>query len=191
MATEVDDFAGLVESQGGGGGAADPNPVAELNYSHDGMVNLVLLNRGITQNEIARRLGYSVSWVSQVMSSDLFQAKLNQRAAEIEDPLIRDAVRESLKTLASRSLEILHEKLSQATAVIPDNLALRALELSTRALGYGAKDVQVNIQNNVGGQLEELGGRLERLLDRKQHEVQASPRATEIDCSTPRSQETA
>jgi hypothetical protein len=151
---------------------AAPKPaIQKVNYSHDGMINLILAHRGISQNQIAAHFGYTASWVSQVMSSDAFQAKLAERAAEIEDPTLRATVEDSLKGLVSRSMEILKEKLKAEPSAIPDNLALRTLELSTRALGYGARDHTVAVQVNVDNHLELLGGRLTELLTRKKAET--------------------
>jgi transcriptional regulator with XRE-family HTH domain len=135
------------------------------------MINLILANRGITQNELAAHFGYSASWISQVMSTDAFQAQLAERAAEIEDPTLRATVKDQLQGLAARSLEILREKLNSQSGDIPDNLALRTLELSTRALGYGVKEPTLAVQVNVDNHLEQLGDRLERLLERKKLEA--------------------
>jgi transcriptional regulator with XRE-family HTH domain len=168
----LDQLAADIAVQPGGPPSLTPKPaIQKVNYSHDGMINLILANRGITQNEIARHFGYSASWVSQVMSSDAFQAKLLERSQEIEDPTLRATVEDSLRGLISRSMAILKEKLDRPAAEIPDNLAIRSLELSTRALGYGAREPQVAIQVNVENHLEHLGGRLVDLLNRKKAEI--------------------
>jgi transcriptional regulator with XRE-family HTH domain len=114
--------------------------VRKVNYSHDGMINLILSNRGISQNELARHFGYSASWISQVMSSDAFQARLAERAAEIEDPTLRASAEEQIKGIHARSMEILREKLAGNPADIPDQLVMRSFEISSRALGFGARD---------------------------------------------------
>jgi transcriptional regulator with XRE-family HTH domain len=153
--------------------AAKPEPqgvIQKVNYSHDGMINLIIAHRGISQNQIAQHFGYSASWVSQVMSSDAFQARLAERAAEIEDPTIRATVEEGLKGLITRSMEIIKEKLKGEASAIPDNLAIRTLELSTRALGMGAKAPVVQVGINVENHLDQLGGRLTTLLTRKKAE---------------------
>ena len=176
-----DDFDNLINSvtteagvpPGGERNPAEVKPaISKINYSHDGMINLLLANRGISQNEIARHFGYSASWVSQVMSSDAFQARLMERAAEIEDPTLRATIEDGLKGMLSRSMEILRQKLDAPPASVPDNLALRTLELSTRALGYGAREQTIAVQVNVDQHLEELGGRLTTLLTRKKAETQ-------------------
>ena len=149
--------------------------IQRVSYSHDGMINLIIAHRGISQNQIAAHFGYSASWVSQVMSSDAFQARLAERAAEIEDPTIRATVEEGLKGLITRSVEIIKEKLKGEASSIPDNLAIRTLELSTRALGMGAKAPVVNVGINVENHLDDLGGRLTSLLARKKSETTQQP----------------
>lgn len=173
LGVEVDDFEKLIDAVSVEASAAEDQPkppIQKVNYSHDGMINLILANRGITQNEIARHFGYSASWVSQVMSSDAFQAKLLERAQEIEDPALKASVEDGLRGLISRSMEILKAKLDAEPDKIPDQLAIRTLELSTRALGYGAREQTVAVQVNVETHLEHLGERLTGLLTRKKLE---------------------
>ncbi len=146
--------------------------IQKIGYSHDGMINMILANRGISQNQLAAHFGYSPSWISQVMSSDAFHARLLERAAELEDPTIMATIEDGLKGMAARSMEILKEKLDQPSSVIPDNLALRTLELATRALGYGARESAVNVQVNVGEHLEKLGDNLTNLLARRKVQAQ-------------------
>lgn len=143
--------------------------IKKVNYSHEGMINLILANRGISQNALAAHFGYSPSWISQVISSDAFQAKLMERAAEIEDPTLIASIEEGLKGILSRSMELLKAKLDKPDPA--DNLVLRSIELSSRALGYGARDQTVAVQVNVENHLEHLGGRLTELLQRKKVET--------------------
>jgi transcriptional regulator with XRE-family HTH domain len=148
---------------------APKQAIQKVNYSHDGMINLLLTRRGISQNELARHFGYSPSWISQVMSSDAFQSRLAERAAEIEDPVLRASIEDGLKGILARSMELLKEKLDKPDP--PDNLVLRSIELSSKALGYGAKETTVVVNHNeVNNHLEVLGGRLTDLLHRKKSE---------------------
>lgn len=153
--------------------AEPPKPkgvIQKINYSHDGMINLLLSNRGISQNALAAHFGYSPSWISQVMSSDAFQSRLAERAAEIEDPVLRASIEDGLKGILARSMELLKEKLDKPDP--PDNLVLRSIELSSKALGYGAKETTVVVNHNeVTNHLEVLGGRLTDLLRNKKSEI--------------------
>lgn len=141
--------------------------VRRCSYTHDAMVDLIVANPIISQNELAAHFGYTPSWVSQVIASDAFQARLAERTQELVDPAIRATVEEKFKGIVTRSLAILAEKLDRPTHQIPDNLVLRSLELGSRALGYGARDTQPASQVNMHLHLESLGENLTQLLHRK------------------------
>ena len=142
--------------------------VAKVRYTHDAMIDMIIADPCVTQNELAARFGYTAGWVSQIIASDAFQARLAERNGELVDPTIRATVEERFKGIVMRSLEILREKLDRPTHQIPDNLALRSIELSSRALGYGARDSQpAASQVSVEVHLENLGDNLTRLLQRK------------------------
>jgi hypothetical protein len=150
--------------------------IAKVSYSHEAMIDLIIANPGISQNAIAAKFGLTPSWVSQVIVSDTFQSALAKRRAEVVDPLLIATVKENFEALVNRSLDVLQQKLNRPAIEIPDNLALRALEIGSRAAGYGAKDpgaaatpatpLEVNIH------LEQLGGGLVQLLQRKKLEAQ-------------------
>ena len=155
--------------------------IKRINYSHKGMIDLILANPGITQNEIATQIGYSASWVSLVMSSDAFQAELQARSEQIIDPTLKLTVEQRLKGVMVRSLSILEEKLKNRPEDIPDNLVVRALEASAKAAGYGSKvSVQVNTQNVQNNHLEILGDNLVKLMAQKRAEVSADEQAIDI-----------
>jgi hypothetical protein len=80
-------------------------------------------------------------------------------------------VEQQFQAIVRRSLSILMEKLDRPSTQIPDNLALRAFDISTRAAGYGARAEQPKVQVNVVNHLEGLGANLEALLRRKRAEV--------------------
>ena len=146
--------------------------IARVRYTHDAMIDIIIADPCITQNELAARFGYTPGWVSQIITSDAFQARLAERSKDLIDPTIRATVEERFKAIVLRSLEILREKLDRPAAQVPDNLALRTLEISSRAAGFGAKtngpgqsavDVHVHIEN--------LGNNLTQLLRRRRQEV--------------------
>lgn len=145
--------------------------IKRLNYSHDGMIDLIIANPGISQNEIAARIGYSAAWVSTVMATDAFQAKVAARRDEIIDPALKASVKEQFEGILRRSMSILAEKLEGTKDSIPDNLVLRSVELSSRALGYGARTETIAVQVNVDNHLEDLGERMVSLLHRKKAET--------------------
>lgn len=150
--------------------AAPKQPIAKLGYSHEAMINLLVAKQGkISQNELAEIFGYSPSWISQVMSSDAFQARLAERTTQLVDPSIREEVERSLQQVMKASLEILQEKLRQPK--VSDQLVISSLNVASKALGFGAREATVATQVNVDVHLEDLGGRLVNLLQRKKTEV--------------------
>lgn len=119
--------------------------IARVRYTHDAMIDLVIANPAISQNTIAAHFGYSVGWVSRIFNSDAFQARLAQRKSDLVDPSLVLTIEEKLRALAGRSLDIVQEKLDQTPTF--DN-AFQVLELSTKALGYGARQQNVAVQQN-------------------------------------------
>lgn len=119
--------------------------IARVKYSHDAMIDLMIERPDISQNELAARFSYSVPWVSRICNSDAFLARLAQRKTDLVDPTIAASLEEKLRALASVSLDVVLEKV--ATVRSPD-LALQAAKLSTTALGFGARQQNVAIQQN-------------------------------------------
>jgi len=120
--------------------------IAKVRYRHDALIDAIIADPSARQRELARLFGYTEGWLSQVMSSDSFKVRLAARRAELIDPVLVASVEERLEGLAKQSIGVLVEKLDAAPS---GELAIKALEISTRALGYGARDKgNVNIQNN-------------------------------------------
>lgn len=110
------------------------------------MIDFILANPQAKQGDIAKYFGYTEGWVSRVMGSDAFNARLAARKTEIVDPTILATMEERLQGLAIRSMDIIHQKLD---ATQSPELATKALELTTKALGMGARPAAINQQNNT------------------------------------------
>lgn len=143
-----------------------------INYTHKDIIDYILSNPGISQNHVAAHFGYSASYLSQLMVSDAFQSEMAKRREQLVDPVVAANVKLNFEAMVLRSQEIVMEKLSLPAHQIPDQLALRALELSSRAAGYGAKDTKVEVTVGVEAHIEALGANLERLLDRKRPAIE-------------------
>lgn len=111
--------------------------VSKLSYSHDAMIDMIIANPRVSNGELAAFFGYTPAWVSLVKSSDAFKERLEQRRMDLVDPVLRMSIEERMKGMVQRSLEVLQEKLSAPVNVIPDALALKALELGAKGLGLG------------------------------------------------------
>lgn len=119
--------------------------IARVRYTHDGMIDLIIAQPMISQGEIAAHFGYTQPWVSQVMNSDAFQARLAARKTELIDPVLVASIEEKMRAVTSRSLDIVLEKLEVTKSA---ELGMRVLETLPKALGYGARQQNLNVQNN-------------------------------------------
>lgn len=120
--------------------------IKRVRYTHDAMIDLILLQPDISQDEIALQFGFSTTWISQVMNSDAFQKRLADRKTELVDPVIVKELNDKISDLAHISLAIIKKKLVQTE---DKGLALSSAELTLKALGFGARvEKNPTIQNN-------------------------------------------
>lgn len=110
--------------------------IKKVSYTHDGIIDVLIAEPLVTQEALARMFGYSTTWISKVINSDLFKARLGERKAELTDPVIVQSVEERLQAVAQRSLDVVLGKLEHSGMVDPD-FALAAAAMSTKALGHG------------------------------------------------------
>lgn len=116
--------------------------IAKLSYTHQALIDLIVAEPHLAQRELAKRFGYTEGWLSQIMSSDAFREQLAVRRAEIVNPLLVATVEEKFRAVADRSLSLLIEKLDKPEISVPDNLVVKAVEMSAKALevgGFGTK----------------------------------------------------
>ena len=128
-----------------------------LRYSHDAMIDMIIAEPHVSQAALAKRFGYTRSWVSTIMTSDAFKAKLALRRDEVVDPILKVTLEERFRALTTRSLEILQEKLEAPASMVPDQLVLRAMELGAKSLGLGAAPP---LAAPSADHIEQLAGRL-------------------------------
>lgn len=128
------------------GTASAANAVARVSYTHDAMIDLIITNPDISQNELAAHFGYSVGWVSRVRNSDAFLARLAERKCDLVDPSIAATVEEKIRAVADRAWGTVLEKIDKG--VVTFDQALNAAEKAGKALGYGARQQNVNVQQN-------------------------------------------
>lgn len=119
--------------------------IARVKYSHDAMIDLIIAQPGVKQGEIAKHFGYTQAWVSRIMNSDAFLARLAQRKADLVDPSIALSIDERLRAVAAKSLDVVLEKLE---LVPTGEFALEAAAMASKALGYGARQNNLNVQQN-------------------------------------------
>ena len=145
--------------------------IAKMRYSHDAMIDHLVADPSISQNELAAIFGYSASWISIIVNTDMFQAKLAARRDEMVNPLVAATLKNRFEAVAQRSLEVLQEKLAQPADKVPDLLAIRAAEMGAKALGMGNPQLAPGTKVDVNVRLEGLAERLTGLLSAKRMEI--------------------
>lgn len=124
--------------------------IRKTRYSHEAMIDVIIAEPTITQNELAKRFDRSVPWISRIIGSDAFQAALAKRREEITDPFLIATMEERFNGLARQSLDIIAQKLETSQNT---DLALKALDISAKALGFGARTAGNNNVNQFVIQL--------------------------------------
>lgn len=119
--------------------------VARVSYTHDALIDLMIAQPMVAKQDLAKHFGYTGAWISRVTNSEAFQARLAQRKSDIIDPSLVMSIEERLKAVTSQSLDIVMEKLEAAPSL---DSAMKVLEMSTKALGYGARQANVAVQQN-------------------------------------------
>lgn len=104
-------------------------------YTHDAMIDIILQEPTVSTSELAQLFHYSPGWISAVIHSDSFQARLAQRKGALIDPLITRSVNERMRSVASRAIDLIDDRLGSGEASA--DFALEALGIATGALGYG------------------------------------------------------
>lgn len=122
------------------------NRLQRVHYSHEAMIDVIIAEPTITQKELARKFGRSMGWISIVMGSDAFQAALAKRRDDLMDPEFVATLEDRFKGLADQSLRVISEALERTNNT---DLALKGLEISSRAMGFGARGHGGQVTNNT------------------------------------------
>lgn len=104
----------------------------KIGYSHEAMIDLIIQDPTVTSQELAQLFGYSPAWVSRILASDSFQARLASRKSALMDPLIARSLNDRLRAVAIRSMDVIEQKLAAEPSAA---YAMEALELATQGLG--------------------------------------------------------
>ena len=105
----------------------------KMNYTHEAMVDLILQEPTVTTKELAAVFDLSEGWVSRVINSDSFQARIAERKAQLIDPHIKRALDDRVSSVAIKAITTIDEKLSTEEAGA--QYALEALGIATGILG--------------------------------------------------------
>lgn len=118
---------------------ARQQPVARLGEQHQKMLDWMLINyTGKNLGEMAAHFGYSQSWISQVINSDLFRAELGRRRAELNGD-VRARIVQKTMVVAEKALEKLDDHISSLDSGDKDfdpRFILDVADKTLHRLGY-------------------------------------------------------
>lgn len=87
--------------------------LVSLSHTHESMLNWLVLNPDRSLRECADHFGYTQSWVSSILHSDLFQAALKQKQLDIA-VRVAQSIPEKLRRAADIGVEKLAEHLEES-----------------------------------------------------------------------------
>jgi hypothetical protein len=108
--------------------------IKAVSYTHEAMIDLILTEPTVTAVELGQVFNYSAGWVSRVIASDAFQARLAERKAQLIDPMVAASLDERLRGVAIHSMSIIQDKLANSSEESAQ-FAMDALGLATVAMG--------------------------------------------------------
>ncbi len=126
-------YQGIAESKGYDQSGAR---LLRVHYTHEAMIDAIIAEPTIKQNELAKMFDRSVPWISRIIGSDAFQAALAKRREDLTDPFLVATIEERVRGLAFQSLDIIAEKLESSKNI---DVAMKALDVSVKVLGFGAR----------------------------------------------------
>ena len=108
--------------------------LVKLNFRHEDIINTLIQYPHATARDLSQMFGYSEAWISTMVNSDAFLARMAARRKELIDPMITATLEERYRGLANQALDVVSEKLS---AERDGGFALEALNIAGKALGFG------------------------------------------------------
>lgn len=124
--------------------AARPAGIVRITYTHDAMIDLIIQDPTVTNTELGALFNLSPNWVSRVVGSDAFQARLGERKASLIDPSLAAVLNDKLQSVTLKALDIIDTALSGADAGAA--YALDALGIATGISGQAVRKVKSDEQ---------------------------------------------
>jgi len=106
--------------------------IQRVSHTHEQIINWLLLNPEKSLRQCADHFGYSQSWLSQIIHSDIFQASLQARQEGVFTRVAND-IPAKLKGLADVAIEKLGEALERSE---DGEFALDVFDKTMHRLGY-------------------------------------------------------
>lgn len=126
---------------------AEKPQIMSISHVHEAIMNWMIANPHLPLKACAGHFGYTRAWLSTIIHSDLFQARLREKQEEVFSG-IKEDLNTKLGALADVGIERLQEKLEHTDDT---KTILETTKLALASLGFGAKPGggAANVQNNT------------------------------------------
>lgn len=119
--------------------------IKRVRPKHEHIVDLMLAAPELKQGQIAKMLGVTEAWLSQVINSDAFKAYYAMRRKEHSEKVSKSVI-ERVEDLAHETLDVLYHRVRNEGEMLKLRDLKDTAEMTLKALGYGGKETQsVNI----------------------------------------------
>lgn len=108
--------------------------LADLNHRHEQIINWLIVNPDRPLGECAKEFGFSQPWLSQIIHSDMFQARYRERCEEVGQLAVH-TIHNRLAGVTALALEKVQEKLVAAPS---EKFLGETLRTTLSALGYAS-----------------------------------------------------
>lgn len=130
--------------------------IQRVSHTHEQIINWLVLHPHLSLRECADHFGYTQPWLSQLIHSDIFQARLKERQMEVA-ARVAQSIPDKLRAVTDIALDKLAEKVAESED--PDYI-LDAADRALHRMGYAptsarnpagspAQMGQINTQTNV------------------------------------------
>ena len=89
--------------------------IQSINHRHEGIINWLVTNPHRSLGECAQELGYTQPWLTQIIHSDMFQTKYQERCQEVGELAVH-TVKNRLTAVAMMALDKTEERMQSGGA---------------------------------------------------------------------------
>lgn len=123
------------QARGPSSPAPKEQPILSLSHVHESIMNWMIANPEKPLKMCAAHFGYTRAWLSTIIHSDLFQARLREKQEAVFSG-IKEDLQTKLGALADVGVEKLSEKLEDSD---DPKFIMEATKLALEKLGFGNK----------------------------------------------------
>lgn len=126
--------------------------IAKVSVTHEAIMDWMVLNPEKSMRECAGSFGYTQAWLSSIVNSAAFRARLAEKRGEILS-VVALGLPEKLTGIAHAALDNLARELDRNGDA---ELAMKAADLALRGLGVGAKTGGVTLNMTSTGPVQQI-----------------------------------